>query len=121
MSKITTHILDTTKGRPAEGITIILYGGENNAHMNEETGHEWTELARGKTSADGRITDLPDNDGLLHFGIYKMRFETKDYFDKDRVKTFYPYIEIIFEIEAGQHYHIPLLLNPYGYSTYRGS
>ena len=111
MSRITTHILDTTKGAPADGVTIILYGGEND---------EWTELARGITNADGRIADLVNKDDL-HFGIYKMRFETKDYFDKHHVKTFYPYVEIIFEIEASQHYHIPLLLNPFGYSTYRGS
>jgi 5-hydroxyisourate hydrolase len=112
MSRITTHILDTTKGKPAEGITIILYSGEND---------EWTELARGKTNSDGRITDLLNKEDLLHFGIYKMRFETKDYFDKDQIKTFYPYVEIIFEIVSDQHYHIPLLLNPFGYSTYRGS
>jgi len=112
MSRITTHILDTTVGKPAAGVTIILYGGEND---------EWTELARGVTNADGRIADLLNKDDLLHFGIYKMRFETKDYFDKRQVKTFYPYVEIIFEIESGQHYHIPLLLNPFGYSTYRGS
>ena len=112
MSKITTHILDTTKGKPAEGVNIILYGGEND---------EWTELARGKTNTNGRISDLVDKDDLLHYGIYKMRFETKDYFDSHQVKTFYPYVEIIFEIEPDQHYHIPLLLNPYGYSTYRGS
>ncbi len=112
MSSITTHILDTTKGRPAEGITIILYGGEND---------EWTELARGRTNADGRIANLVKEDDLLHYGIYKMRFETKDYYDKRQVKTFYPYVEIIFEIESDQHYHIPLLLNPFSYSTYRGS
>ena len=121
MSKITTHILDTTKGKPAEGVTVILYGGENNARLKEKTGQGWIELTRGKTSADGRLGDLLNKDDLLHFGIYKMRFETKDYFDKDRIKTFYPYVEIIFEIEVGQHYHIPLLLNPFGYSTYRGS
>jgi 5-hydroxyisourate hydrolase len=112
MSKITTHILDTTKGRPADGVTIILYGGEND---------EWTEIERKVTNSDGRIADLLNKDDQLKYGIYKMRFETKDYFDKDRLKTFYPYIEIIFEIEPNQHYHIPLLLNPFGYSTYRGS
>ena len=112
MSKITSHILDTTKGKPAQDVTIILYGGEND---------EWTELARGKTNMDGRISDLIDKENLLRYGIYKMRFETKDYFDSQQVKTFYPYVEIIFEIEPEQHYHIPLLLNPYGYSTYRGS
>lgn len=112
MTNITTHILDTTKGKPAEGVTIILYGGEND---------EWTELARGKTNIDGRITDLVNKDDLLQYGIYKMRFETKDYFDKNQIQTFYPYVEIIFEIESDQYYHIPLLLNPFGYSTYRGS
>ena len=112
MSKITTHILDTTIGKPAAGVTIILFGGEND---------EWTELARGTTNADGRINDFVNKDDLTHFGIYKMRFETKDYFDRSGKKTFYPYVEIIFEIELGQHYHIPLLLNPFGYTTYRGS
>ena len=112
MSRITTHILDTTKGKPAESVTIILFGGEND---------EWTELTRGITNADGRIPDLINKDDLLHYGIYKMRFETKDYFDSHQIKTFYPYVEIIFEIESGQHYHIPLLLNPFGYTTYRGS
>ncbi len=112
MNRITSHVLDTTAGMPAEGITAILYGGEND---------EWTELARGITNKDGRIADLLDKEHLSHYGIYKMRFETKDYFDKKQVKTFYPYVEIIFEIEAGQHYHIPLLLNPFGYTTYRGS
>ncbi|HEX7846499.1 MAG TPA: hydroxyisourate hydrolase [Chitinophagaceae bacterium] len=112
MSQITTHILDTTKGKPAEGITIILYHGEND---------EWTEMARGKTNADGRIADLLKKDALLQYGIYKMRFETKDYFDSHQVATFYPYVEIVFDIASNEHYHIPLLLNPFGYSTYRGS
>ena len=109
---ISTHILDTTKGRPAADVTIILYHGGND---------EWTEIARGKTDKDGRIQDLTKKELPLQEGIYKMRFETKDYFDKDQIQTFYPYVEIIFEIESDQHYHIPLLLNPFGYSTYRGS
>ena len=112
MSQITTHILDTTKGKPAQGVTIILYQGGND---------KWTEKARGITNADGRISDLLKKDVLLEHGIYKMRFEVKEYFDKDRVTAFYPYVEIIFDITTKEHYHIPLLLNPYGYSTYRGS
>ena len=112
MSQITTHILDTTKGKPASGITIILYVGEND---------EWTEMKRGKTNADGRITDLLEKDVLLQRGIYKLRFETKDYFDKNAIPTFYPYVEIIFDVQSTEHYHVPLLLNPFGYSTYRGS
>ena len=112
MSQITTHILDTTKGRPAQEVTIILYYGQNDA---------WDEMARGVTNADGRIPGLlPDKQRLVH-GIYKLRFETKDYFDKNGIATFYPYVEIIFDLQTDEHYHVPLLLNPFGYSTYRGS
>ena len=111
MSQITTHILDTSQGKPAAGITIILYSGSSDT---------WNEIARGKTNNDGRIADLLKKD-LLPNGIYKMRFETKDYFDKKQVATFYPFVEIVFDINTNDHYHIPLLLNPFGYSTYRGS
>ena len=109
---ITSHILDTTKGKPAEGVTIILFRGGND---------EWSEIARGITNVDGRIKDLLSNDTNLQSGIYKMRFETKDYFDRTSTPTFYPYVEIVFDIQSSEHYHIPLLLNPFGYSTYRGS
>ena len=112
MSQITTHVLDTTKGQPAAGITVILYKGEND---------EWTEIARGHTDSNGRIADLLKKDMLLQKSIYKLRFETKDYFDKSNIPTFYPYVEIDFDISTQEHYHIPLLLNPFGYSTYRGS
>jgi 5-hydroxyisourate hydrolase len=112
MSQLTTHILDTTKGKPAEGVTIILYQDGND---------KWNEIARGSTDSDGRIKNLLDSNDTLRVGIYKMRFETKDYFDKTATQTFYPYVEIIFDIQNSEHYHIPLLLNPFGYSTYRGS
>ncbi|MFN2438156.1 MAG: hydroxyisourate hydrolase [Chitinophagaceae bacterium] len=110
MSNVTTHILDTSIGKPAEGITVILYSGGND---------QWTEIARTNTNADGRAPGLQDKN--LEPTIYKLRFETKDYFDKNRINTFYPYVEIIFEITNSEHYHVPLLLNPFGYSTYRGS
>jgi 5-hydroxyisourate hydrolase len=112
MSQITTHILDTAKGKPAQGVTIILYSTNND---------EWKELARGITNADGRIPDLLKKDVLLEYGVYKMRFEVKEYFDKLGVAAFYPFVEIVFDITTKEHYHIPLLLNPFGYSTYRGS
>jgi 5-hydroxyisourate hydrolase len=112
MSQITTHILDTTKGQPAVGITVVLYLGGND---------EWAELARGKTNGDGRLPDLLKAGKELQPGIYKLRFETKDYFDKDQIPTFYPFVEIIFDVTSKDHYHVPLLLNPFGYSTYRGS
>lgn len=112
MSQITTHILDTTHGRPATGVNIILYKGDND---------QWTEIAKGITNEDGRIADLLKQDVVLLKGIYKIRFETKDYFNKKGIETFYPYVEIMFDITAQEHYHIPLLLNPFGYSTYRGT
>ncbi len=112
MSQITTHILDTTKGKPAAGVRIMLYRGSND---------EWAELALGVTNADGRLPDLLDDGQTLAAGIYKLRFETKDYFDQQSLKTFYPYVEIVFDIQSAEHYHVPLLLNPFGYSTYRGS
>ena len=112
MSQITTHILDTSRGQPAPGITIIFYEGGNDS---------WKEIARGVTNNDGRVSDLLTEKQPLQRGIYKLRFKTKDYFDKNCVATFYPYVEIIFDIQSSEHYHIPLLLNPFGYSTYRGS
>jgi 5-hydroxyisourate hydrolase len=112
MSQITTHILDTTKGKPVEGVRISFYQGAND---------EWTEIAWGITNANGRITDMLKTGETLQYGIYKLRFETKDYFDQHQVQTLYPYVEIIIDIQASAHYHIPLLLNPFGYTTYKGS
>lgn len=112
MSQLTTHILDTSKGKPADGITVVLYSGANDL---------WTEIARGKTDGDGRVKDLLPTGSLLEIGLYKLRFETKDYFDKDGIKTFYPFVEIVFDVQFTEHYHVPLLLNPFGFSTYRGS
>jgi 5-hydroxyisourate hydrolase len=112
MSQITTHILDTTIGRPASGVTITLF------HLNN---HTWTEVATDVTNMDGRIKDLLPDDLILEQGTYKMKFDTKEYFDHLDVAFFYPFVEIVFSIDSEEHYHIPLLLNPYGYSTYRGS
>jgi 5-hydroxyisourate hydrolase len=112
MSQITSHVLDTSKGQPAAGITVVLYQGEQDL---------WMEIARGTTNNDGRVSGLLQKDTLLEIGIYKLRFETKDYFDQNHIATFYPFVEIVFDIQYTEHYHVPLLLNPFGYSTYRGS
>jgi 5-hydroxyisourate hydrolase len=112
MSQITTHILDTTKGKPAPGVHIILYGDHNNG---------WNEIAKGITNADGRIADLLAKEKTLQPGVYKMKFDTEEYFAGLSVQTFYPFVEIVFEITGAEHYHIPLLISPFGYSTYRGS
>ncbi len=113
MSQITTHVLDTSKGKPAEGITITLQ-----APSGED---QWKNITSGITDQDGRIPDFLKEHQIIEPGIYRMLFDTKAYFEKNNTKSFYPYVPIIFEITDTEHYHIPLLLNPYGYSTYRGS
>ena len=112
MSQITTHILDTTKGKPAAGVTIALL---------QQTGDNWQEIARGMTNNDGRVADLLPSSTQLRLGVYKIKFFTKEYFALDGTNNFYPLVEIIFEVATTEHYHVPLLLNPFGYATYRGS
>jgi 5-hydroxyisourate hydrolase len=113
MKGITTHVLDTSCGRPAKGITAVL---------ELKKGDDWQKLGQGVTNADGRIADLLPADHDLQSGIYRLTFETKSYFAENKVDAFYPSVPIHFEIaDANQHYHVPLLLNPFGYSTYRGS
>lgn len=109
MSQLTTHILDTSRGLPAKGVLITLYSHENEL------------IAKGITNDDGRISDLLQKDQLLPKGLYKMIFETGAYFSGLNLKTFYPRVQIEFEITDNSHYHVPLLINPFGYSTYRGS
>lgn len=112
MSQLTTHILDTSKGKPASGVAVTLFQRENDA---------WKQIASGATNQDGRIVDLLKTETILTIGNYKLRFETKPYFDKQSIQSFYPFIEISFTITDQEHYHVPLLLNPFGYATYRGS
>lgn len=112
MSQLTTHILDTTKGKPAAGVNIVLYQQGKNA---------WKEITQGVTNNDGRIPNLLHKDTVLESGTYKLRFEVQEYFDKQSIQTFYPFAEITFLVTTNEHYHIPLLLSPFGYSTYRGS
>jgi 5-hydroxyisourate hydrolase len=114
MSPITTHILDTSCGRPARGVVVIL--------ERQAPGDSWTELAHGVTNDDGRCAGLLPDATPLHAGIYRLRFATAAYFVARGVRTFYPEVQVNFQVEdAGAHYHVPLLLSPYGYSTYRGS
>jgi 5-hydroxyisourate hydrolase len=105
---ITTHILDTSLGRPAAGVEVRLYFGDD-------------ELGRGVTDADGRLATLMAP-GSLTRGTYRIAFQTGPYFAAQELACFYPRVEITFTVVAeAEHYHVPLLLNPYGYSTYRGS
>ena len=112
MSPITTHVLDTHLGKPASGVTVSLAIYDD---------CDWRDLGRGTTNEDGRITDLLA-DGELEIGIYQIRFDTGKYFKEAGVAAFFPEVRITFEIVAGMHHcHVPLLLSPFGYTTYRGS
>jgi len=113
MSQITTHVLDTAIGKPAQGIDLTL---------SRLDGDSWELLGGGTTNSDGRVADLLPDDVTLEAGRYKVLFVTEAYFRQQQLKAFYPYAEIVFDIDGdGQHYHIPLLLSPFAYSTYRGS
>lgn len=113
MSQITTHILDTSKGKPAEGVAVLLESSPDQ--------HHWHEIARGITNTDGRVSHLLNDDIVLEPGMYRLTFYTGEYYKTHHTRTFYPRISIQFETIDTSHYHVPLLLNPYGYSTYRGS
>jgi 5-hydroxyisourate hydrolase len=113
-SPITTHILDTASGKPAPGISVVL---ERKTHT---TG--WQKVAEGMTNVDGRITDLMSPAEAFLPGLYRLIFETGPYFLMREIDSFYPQVSITFSVkDATQHYHVPLLLSPFGYSTYRGS
>jgi len=111
-SPITTHVLDTATGFPAQGIKAIL---------SKLINDEFVEIDSGITNEDGRITDLLVGK-KLEPASYKMHFALSDYFEKTNTEGFYPYADIVFQVrDTDSHYHIPLLLSPFGYSTYRGS
>ncbi|MDM3872333.1 hydroxyisourate hydrolase [Porticoccus sp. W117] len=113
MSQITTHILDTALGEPAQGIVVSLH---------RQAGSGWVEMGAGKTNEDGRYGELCSSDEVLEEGLYRMQFATSEYFKRIHSPVFYPWVDVVFHVEGdGRHYHIPLLLSPYGYSTYRGS
>ncbi len=111
LSSITTHVLDTSLGRPANGVPVTL---------EVLKGDSFVVLGKGVTNADGRIVELLKQP--LSEGIFRLTFQTSTYFLSKSLKSFYPSVQIQFEVQdAKQHYHVPLLVSPYGYSTYRGS
>ena len=114
MSAITTHVLDTMRGLPAMGIAVLLERADENAQMQT--------VARGITNSDGRVLDLLPVGDTLEPGTYRLSCDTGAYFTATGVEGFYPEVSIVFAAREGEtHYHVPLLLSPYGYSTYRGS
>jgi 5-hydroxyisourate hydrolase len=110
VSHVTTHILDTGAGRPAAGVAVVLYADD---------GGRWTQLAGSTTDADGRAKDLGPEE--LAPGNYRLNFATGDYYAQSGTATFFPEVDLVFEVTGPEHYHVPLLLSPFAYSTYRGS
>lgn len=111
-SQITTHALDTSIGKPAKNMMITLNCFRNN---------KWKPISVGITNADGRISDVLPPGRKLNLDTYQMVFNTNDYYINNGQSGFYPEVSIQFKVTDTSHYHIPLLINPFGYSTYRGS
>ncbi|KAM9066498.1 5-hydroxyisourate hydrolase-like isoform 1-T1 [Sarcophilus harrisii] len=113
-SPLTTHVLDTASGLPAQGLCLRLFRlGEGNQH--------WTELRKSYTNADGRCPGLLTPEQMTA-GTYKLFFDTEGYWKKMGQTSFYPYVEVVFTITNEAHkLHVPLLLSPFSYTTYRGS
>lgn len=111
--QLSTHILDISKGLPASGVSIKL------EKMNTKT-KTWAYVDQKATDNNGRIPDFLKND-KDNSGIYRFTFLTQPYFQKNNEESFYPFIEVVFEIKGKTHFHVPITLSAYGYSTYRGS
>ena len=114
MSRISTHVLDTAKGKPAAGVPVSL--------ERLESSGKWLSLALSQTNQDGRCGELLPDSATLVEGVYRLTFDTASYFAASKQEGLYPAVEITFRVRSGEsHYHIPLLLSANGYTTYRGS
>ncbi|EAH4477424.1 hydroxyisourate hydrolase [Campylobacter coli] len=114
--QLSTHILDINSGQSASNVKVELYNLDQN--------RQWVKISEKFTKKNGRIADfLPyEKTENRSFGVYKLKFYTKDYYISHKVDSFYPFVEVSFELLKDQkHYHIPITLSPFGYSTYRGS
>ena len=112
LNPITTHILDTAKGKPAANVPVKMY---------QLIDDKWSFLTEGITDSDGRIDNWINPITKIQFAIYKLTFDLDAYFTDTKNPAFYPFAEISFRVQDNNHHHIPLLLSPFGYSTYRGS
>lgn len=115
MTHVTTHVLDAATGAPAAGVGVALAEASGDAVLAEAPG---AVVAHGETDADGRLALGPDR---LEPGTYALTFLTGEYFAEREVETFYPFVTITFSVADDRHLHVPLLLSPFAYSTYRGS
>ena len=112
--QLSSHILDISQGKPAPNVKIAL--------SKQDKNQNWALIDEKYTDNNGRIKDfLKEESNKNNNGVYKLTFYITPYFEKLKQKTFYPFIEVVFEIKDNQHYHIPITLSPYGYSTYRGN
>jgi 5-hydroxyisourate hydrolase len=114
MSGITTHVLDTARGMPAAGVPVVLevWSGE----------HGWQVLGSAATDPDGRARNLVPASVAIAEGTYRLTFDVRSYFQAQPEVGFFPEVSVVFSVrDPAQHYHVPLLLSPFGYTTYRGS
>ncbi len=114
MKRISTHILDIARGQPAKNVTVRL--------EKQETSGDWRVLNSARTDEDGRCSQLLPNGLDFSAGIYRLNFDVGNYYALQKIDTLYPAVEVMFQAGDGDsHFHIPLLLSPNGYTTYRGS
>lgn len=112
-SPLTTHVLDTSRGEPAHGLALTVY------RLN---GDDEVVVSNGACDSNGRVSSLVCDQSMWDTGLYKIRFNTADYFTSKGDECFYPYCDITFIVkDIKAHYHVPLLISPFGYTTYRGS
>ncbi|HEX3772593.1 MAG TPA: hydroxyisourate hydrolase [Polyangiaceae bacterium] len=111
MITISSHVLDTALGRPARDVPVRL---------ERLDGGQWSLVAQAVTDDDGRVLRLTPDAGVAA-GTYRVTFDTEAYFGAGNRPVFYPRVDVVFVVTAGEHYHVPLLVSPFGYSTYRGS
>lgn len=114
MKKISTHVLDIAQGKPAHGVAVRL--------ERREISGDWIPLGSSRTDADGRCPQLLPENEPLRAGLYRLSFDAASYHHAQKIEGLYPVIEITFQVLEGESvFHIPLLLSPFGYTTYRGS
>ena len=111
--QLSSHILDVSKGMPASGVTIKL-------EKFNDAKKTWILVEEKVTDKNGRVPDFLQNN-QSNLGIYKLTYFTSDYYKKMKMESFYPWVEVVFQITNADHYHVPITLSAYGYSTYRGN
>lgn len=111
--QLSSHILDINVGKPASGVKITL--------SRQEAPDRWVPVEERTTDENGRVKDFLEEKSTGNTGVYKLTYHVAPYFESQGQDSFYPFIEVVFQIKDGAHYHVPITLSPYGYSTYRGS